>query len=108
MQKNSDVDRFLSGLAITKWDIKEFVDLLSEKTSEGLCYISVPPHFVKGPDEDFMNWLSRKPSEWHQKLYALLKANSALLARLLPERPENGPSQQWRTRRRQPLFLPER
>ena len=59
-------------MAITKWDIKEFVDLLSEKTSEGSRYISVPPHFVKGPDEDFMNWLSRKPPEWHQKLYALL------------------------------------
>ncbi len=59
-------------MAITKWDIKEFVDLLSEKTSEGSRYISVPPHFVHGPDEHFMNWLSRKPPEWHQKLYALL------------------------------------
>ncbi len=57
-QKNSDADRFLSGLAITKWDIKEFVELLSEQTSEGSRYISAPPHFVQGPDEDFMNWLA--------------------------------------------------
>src|SRR5208283_5067672 len=70
-QKNSNADRFLSGLAITEWDIEEFVELLSERTSEGSRYISASPYFVQGPDEDFMNWLSRKPLEWHQKLYAL-------------------------------------
>ena len=71
-QKNSNADRFLSGLAIIEWDIEEFVELLSEKTSEGSRYISTSPYFVHGPDEAFMNWLSRKPPEWHQKLYALL------------------------------------
>jgi hypothetical protein len=83
-QKNSEADRFLLGLAITKWDVEEFLEQLSEKTSEGSRYISVSrssegSHYisvsryvVKGPDEGFMNWLSSKPLEWHQKLYAVL------------------------------------
>lgn len=71
-QKNSNTDRFLSGLAITQWDINDFVELIGEKSSEGQHYISVSPHLVQGPDDVFMNWLSLKPMEWHQKLYDLL------------------------------------
>lgn len=73
-QKSSNADRFLSGLAITEWDIEEFVELVTEKTSEGTRYISSPPYVVSDPDRAFMTWLSNKPVEWHQKLYSLLYA----------------------------------
>lgn len=62
-QKNSDIDRFLEGLEIDEWDIDEFVALLKDKATRSAW---------PAPDEDFMEWLSQKPAEWHQKLYALL------------------------------------
>jgi hypothetical protein len=71
-QKNSNADRFLTGLAITEWDIKEFVELLIRKAPEGRRFTSSPPYFVTGPDQTFMAWLSAKPMDWHQKLYSLL------------------------------------
>lgn len=70
-QKNSNADRFLSGLAITQWDIEEFVESLEEKLSEETRYIK-SPYYVTGPDKDFMEWLSSLPVDWHQKLYSLL------------------------------------
>jgi hypothetical protein len=71
-QKNSNIDRFLDGLAITEWDTDKFVDLLFRRASEKTRYIASPPHYVKDPDPEFMKWLSGKPLEWHQGLYALL------------------------------------
>ena len=71
-QKNSNADRFLAGLAISEWDIEEFVELLADKAGEGARHISSPPYWVTGPDQAFMTWLSNKPVEWHQKLYSLL------------------------------------
>ena len=73
-QRHSDVDRFLSGLEIEKWDVDEFVDLLREKTLKGRRYTSTPPYFVDGPDQTFVEWLSGKSPDWHQKLYSLLFA----------------------------------
>lgn len=70
--RNSDADRFLTGLAITKWEINKFVTLLTEKATEGVHYASNPPHVVYGPDEEFMRWLAAKSLEWHQELYSLL------------------------------------
>jgi hypothetical protein len=62
-QKNSNADRFLSSLAIRKWDIDKFVERLAElATAESW----------QEPDEQFMQWLAAKPVEWHQQLYALL------------------------------------
>lgn len=69
-QRNSNADRFLAGLAITQWDIEQFVALLSAKTSEGAHYSS--GRWVSDPDPEFMAWLSGKPMEWHQRLYSLL------------------------------------
>jgi hypothetical protein len=71
-QKNSNADRFLNALAVIEWDAKEFIDLLESKTSERMRYVS--GHFVTGPDSDFTGWLSRKPLDWHQKLYSFLNA----------------------------------
>ena len=61
-QKNSNADRFLTGLAITPWDVEEFIALLDGKA--GTSYSE--------PDEDFMAWLAGKPIEWHQQFYAFL------------------------------------
>ena len=73
-QKNSNADRFLTGLAITEWDVDEFVALISQKASEGKFYISSAPYVLSGPDSQFMGWLAAKPGDWHQKLYSLLYA----------------------------------
>lgn len=62
-QRNSNADRFLAGLAIREWDIKNFVQLLIKKASEST--------WAK-PDGEFMKWFEKKPADWHQQLYALL------------------------------------
>jgi hypothetical protein len=71
-QKNSNIDRFLDGLAITAWDTDKFVELIVTRASEKTRYVLSLPHYVKDPDPEFMKWLSGKPSDWHQDLYALL------------------------------------
>ncbi len=58
--QGTNIERFMTGLAITDWDIEQFVDLLIEKAS------------VTEPDAEFIDWLSGKSVEWHQELYALL------------------------------------
>lgn len=69
-QKNSNMDRFLSGLAITEWDTQQFVELLCNKTGT-TSYSFSPPKYVR-PDE-VMTWLSAKPEEWHQQMYRLIR-----------------------------------
>lgn len=70
-QRNTNVDRFLNGLAIEKWDIDEFVEILVVKLSESSKY--VPNRgWVSEPDEKAMAWLSNKTIEWHQQFYSLL------------------------------------
>ncbi len=71
-QKNSNADRFLSGLAIKEWDTDKFVELLCDKGSEGRRFMLSPPRYESRPDQAFMNWLSSKPPDWHQELYSLL------------------------------------
>ena len=71
-QKNSNADRFLLGLAIRTWDVDKFVEVLKLKSSVGPRHISTAPWIVTGPDEEFMEWLSTKPVEWHQQMYSLL------------------------------------
>jgi hypothetical protein len=69
-QKNSEVDRFLSGLAITEWDIDQFMELLWNKT---YFKSSGPPNNMTRAQ--LMAWLAAKPDEWQQKIYALFRAN---------------------------------
>lgn len=59
-QKNSNQDLFLSGLAVTDWDINKFIYLLIEKADGS------------DPDDDFLEWLTSKPDEWHQQMYSIL------------------------------------
>lgn len=73
--KNSDQDRFLTGLEITSWDINEFVQLLIKQLRDGV--------FCK-PDENFMKWLATKPLDWHQRLYSLLYKELSVNYGLLP------------------------
>lgn len=61
-QRNSNADRFLASLEITEWDTERFIELLSERAGEG------------NDDNEFYAWLCRKSIEWHQRLYAFLKA----------------------------------
>lgn len=72
-QKNSNVDHFLSTLAIQEWDVEVFVKMLEEKASNATRWLNNMWH--KGPDAEFMKWLTSKPDEWHQELYALLSSD---------------------------------
>lgn len=65
-QKNSNADRFLTGLAITEWDITQFVEVLEQKANSGMWQTS---------DEEFVTWLAAKTAKWHQQLYALLSVD---------------------------------
>ncbi len=78
-QKNSNADRFLEGLAIRKWDTEQFVDLLIEKTSDKWRYSSRSSKCLGAPDKELMAWLSTRPIEWHQKIYALLNEHLSFL-----------------------------
>jgi len=65
-QKNSDQDRFLTGLDIKEWDIDAFINFLDEQLSEQEY------SFQKPPNAEVIAWLAAKSDEWHQQLYALL------------------------------------
>lgn len=73
--QGTNIDRFLTGLAIADWDIDEFVDMLTAKASDGFRQISTPPYHVTGPNDQFMTWLAGKPVDWFQELYSLLYAD---------------------------------
>jgi hypothetical protein len=69
-EKNSDLDRFLSGLAIIEWDIDQYMELLWNKT---YFKSSGPPNNItKG---QLMAWLAAKPDEWQQRMYALFQTS---------------------------------
>src|SRR5262249_12388370 len=68
-QKNSNVDRFLEGLAIGEWGIEEFVRVLRNKTGTGPQCGS--QQIVTR--EQVAGWLRGKSLEWHQEFYALLQ-----------------------------------
>lgn len=70
-QKNTNADRFLAGLAIKKWDVEDFVELLKAKTLPQPTKVE-PSVLPPRPDSKLMGWLSGKSLDWHQQLYALL------------------------------------
>ena len=59
--QGTDTERFMSGLAITDWDVADFLEVLAEKTEAER----------DEPDEDFMAWLSQKSADWLQRMYAM-------------------------------------
>ena len=80
-QKNSNQDRFLSGLAIREWNIDDFVEFLdvmmrkwdSDEIDESLENIN-----------EFQEWMFNKSIEWHQAFYALLSREVISAGEKLP------------------------
>ena len=81
-QRNSDADRFLSALSITRWDVDQFVERLVELSSEPNPFRSPP--FDQGPDIAFMEWLADKSADWHQRMYSLLYSELGPARRFSP------------------------
>jgi hypothetical protein len=71
-QQGTNIERFMSGLAINDWDIEHFVELLNKKASIDGRSIPHPPYYANEPEPEFMSWLLGKSVDWHQEMYALL------------------------------------
>lgn len=61
-RQGTDIERFMNGLAISDWDISNFVALVASKGG----------NTWRRPDPVFLEWLSQKPVPWVQQFYALL------------------------------------
>ena len=70
-QRNSRVDRFLRGLDIEQWGVKQFVKALDDRISSKRRFSYSSYTYKQGPDRQFLDWMRRKPVEWHRALYAL-------------------------------------
>ena len=70
--RNSNIDRFISGLAIDEWGVEQFVEVLEDGLNTTGRYDFGRSVWIDRPDEELVNWLHSKPDEWHQRLYALL------------------------------------
>ncbi len=68
-QRNSNVDRFLTGLAAKDWDTQQFVETLWNKLSNRQGDFA-PPANIEPCDVE--TWLANKPAAWHRLLYQLL------------------------------------
>ena len=71
-QRNSDADRFLSGLAITDWGVAQLVRVLKQRLHAGRQFDTTHSVWRNGPDPACLEWLKSKADDWHQKLYAFL------------------------------------
>ncbi|MDE0478107.1 MAG: hypothetical protein OXI13_00600 [Gammaproteobacteria bacterium] len=71
-QRNSRVDRFLHDLDVGQWGVEQFMETLKDRcsTTNGFCHLTHT--WKQGPDQSFLDWMRRKPEEWHRKLYAFL------------------------------------
>ncbi len=70
-QRNSEVDRFLRDLEIEQWGVEQFVKVLEDRFSNRYRFSIKTYTWKQGPDRPFLNWIRRKPAEWHRALYAL-------------------------------------
>ena len=66
-QKNSNQDRFLSGLAIREWNVENFLQLIESPMME----------WWSEPETELQKWLTKKSDEWLQQFYALLYRDAA-------------------------------
>lgn len=62
--QGTPVEKFMSGLAIKDWDVDDFLEELSSKLDATYSF--------SPPDAAFLKWLSSKPADWMQQLYAML------------------------------------
>ena len=70
-QRNNEVDLFLRDLEIEHWGVEQFVKELEDRFSNRYRYSTKTYTWKRGPDQPFLNWIRRKPAEWHRALYAL-------------------------------------
>ena len=70
--RNSNVDRFLSGLDIETWDVQQFGQTLYRRLDERRVAWDGTARKGVGADKGLTEWMSSKSSEWHQRLYGLL------------------------------------
>jgi hypothetical protein len=66
--QGTNVERFMSSLAIKDWDVTNFLEELSRNLSTSYSW--------RPRATDFLDWLSSKEPEWIQQLYALLASDS--------------------------------
>ncbi len=72
-QRNSNADRFLSGLEIKRWDVDRFVSLLERRKGDGQYRSQHTYRYpTSEPDEGFDAWFASKDAVWLQRLYAML------------------------------------
>ena len=69
--RNNRVDRFLRDLDIEQWGVEQFVETLDERFSNKLLFCYSTYTRKQGPERPFLDWIRRKPAEWHRALYAL-------------------------------------
>lgn len=60
--QGTNTERFMSSLAIKNWDVTDFLETVAHNTEEE----------YNEPDDEFMTWLSEKPVDWLQRMYAML------------------------------------
>lgn len=65
--QGTNVERFMSGLAIGVWDVDDFLQKLASKLDAR--------HWWSLPDAELLDWLAKKSVDWTQQLYALLASD---------------------------------
>ena len=70
-RRNSEVDRFLNDLDIEHWGVEQLVATIEERLSTKRRYSYATHTWRHGPDRPFLDWMRRKPFDWHRALYAL-------------------------------------
>ena len=62
-----EVEKFMSGLEITEWDVDDLLEELASKLDASYSW--------SPPDAEVLEWLSKKSVDWIQQLYALLASD---------------------------------
>jgi len=65
--QGTNIERFMSGLGITDWDVDDFLETLANNLDASYSW--------SPPDTQYLDWLSAKSPEWVQQLYALLASD---------------------------------
>ena len=70
-QMYSRVDHFLDDLDIKQWGVEEFVGTLDHRCSDKVENLYYPHCLSRVPDPKFLDWMRKKPMDWHRALYVL-------------------------------------
>ncbi len=70
-QRNNRVDRILNhDLDIKRWGTTEFLETLDDRCSNAGRWCQSDATWKDDPDPIFLDWMRRKPVDWHRSLYA--------------------------------------